>query len=258
MFLRASFGRRSFRGERAEMAADAILMAGASEVLVASSAELPAALERIPARTRVEDWVWTRDFAVPLVERQLGVRSLEGYGLVGHEAAAIAAGAVLHYVRTTQKNEALHVDSLRFEEHSTALELDQVTVRNLELVEPLFVGQDSRATLFHTLDECQTPMGKRLLRATILRPLVDAKRWRLAMRRWARRMGPAAAGGDSAGIWGDSGPGTAAGAAEPGLGWAARCARVGGEPAQAAGFEDGTGCDDGGAMAGCERAARCA
>jgi DNA mismatch repair protein MutS len=56
---------------------------------------------------------------------------------------------VLHYVRTTQKNEALHIDSLKFEEHSTALELDQVTVRNLELVEPLFQGgQDSRATLF--------------------------------------------------------------------------------------------------------------
>ena len=168
------FRTAEFQGANArELAADAILMAGASEVLVASSAELPAALERIPARTRVEDWVWTRDFAVPLVERQLGVRSLEGYGLVGHEAAAIAAGAVLHYVRTTQKNEALHVDSLRFEEHSTALELDQVTVRNLELVEALFVGQDSRATLFHTLDECQTPMGKRLLRATILRPLAD-------------------------------------------------------------------------------------
>jgi DNA mismatch repair protein MutS len=169
------FRTAEFQGANArQLAADAILMAGASEVLVASSAELPTALEQVPARTRVEDWVWTRDFAVPLVERQLGVRSLEGYGLVGHDAAAIAAGAVLHYVRTTQKNEALHVDSLRFEEHSTALELDQVTVRNLELVEPLFVGQDSRATLFHTLDECQTPMGKRLLRATILRPLVDA------------------------------------------------------------------------------------
>ncbi len=169
------FRTAEFQGANARLlAVDAILMAGASEVLVAQSAELPQALERVPARTRVEDWVWTRDFAVPLVERQLGVRSLEGYGLVGHEAAAIAAGAVLHYVRTTQKNEALHVDSLRFEEHSTALELDQVTVRNLELVEPLFVGQDSRATLFHTLDECQTPMGKRLLRATILRPLMDA------------------------------------------------------------------------------------
>jgi DNA mismatch repair protein MutS len=121
----------------------------------------------------VEDWVWTRDFALPLVERQMNVRSLEGFGLVGHDAAAIAAGALVHYVRTTQKNEALHIDSLKFQEHSTALELDQVTVRNLELVEPLFVGQDQRATLFHTLDACQTPMGKRLLRATILRPLLD-------------------------------------------------------------------------------------
>ena len=158
-----------------QQAVDEILKAGSSEVLLAASAELPAQLERIPARTRVEDWVWTREFAVPLVERQLNVLSLEGFGLTGHPAAAIAAGAVLHYVRTTQKNEALHVDSLRFEEHSTALELDQVTVRNLELVEPLFSGQDDRATLFHTMDACQTPMGKRLLRATILRPLVDAE-----------------------------------------------------------------------------------
>ena len=134
------FRTAEFQGASAlQLAVDAVLISGASEVLLASTAEMPAALERIPARTRVEDWVWTREFAIPLVERQLGVRSLDGYGLIGHEAAAIAAGAVLHYVRTTQKNEALHVDSLRFEEHSGALELDQVTVRNLELVEPLFV-----------------------------------------------------------------------------------------------------------------------
>ncbi len=170
------FRTAEFQGAAArQQAVDEIVKAGSSEVLAAASAELPAQLERIPARTRVEDWVWTREFAVPLVERQLNVRSLEGFGLTGHPAAAIAAGAVLHYVRTTQKNEALHIDSLRFEEHSTTLELDQVTVRNLELVEPLFLGQDNRATLFHTLDACQTPMGKRLLRATILRPLVDAK-----------------------------------------------------------------------------------
>jgi DNA mismatch repair protein MutS len=166
------FRTSEFCGENARaQAIDELLLAAPSEVLVAASAELPAQLERVPARTRVEDWVWTREFAVPLVERQLNVRSLEGFGLKGHEAAAIAAGAVLHYVRTTQKNEALHIDSLRFEEHSTALELDQVTVRNLELVEPLFSGQDDRATLFRTLDACLTPMGKRLLRATILRPL---------------------------------------------------------------------------------------
>jgi DNA mismatch repair protein MutS len=158
-----------------QLAVDAILMSGASELLVAASAEIPTPLERIPARTRVEDWVWTRDYGVPLLERQLHVRSLEGFGLDRHPAAAIAAGAVLHYVRTTQKNEALHIDSLKFQEHSNCLELDQVTVRNLELIEPLFAGQDARATLFHTLDECQTPMGKRLLRATIVRPLYDAQ-----------------------------------------------------------------------------------
>jgi len=170
------FRTAEFQGANAlALAVDAILMSGASEVLLPASADLPAQLEKIPARTRVDDWVWTADFALSLVERQLGVRSLEGYGLVGHEAAGIAAGAVLHYVRTTQKNEALHVDSLQIGRASTSLELDQVTVRNLELVEPLFVGQDNRATLFHTLDECQTPMGKRLLRATILRPLIDAE-----------------------------------------------------------------------------------
>ncbi len=169
------FRTAEFHGENARaQAIDALLLAAPSEVLVATSAELPAQLERIPARTRIEDWVWTRDFAVPLVERQMNVRSLEGFGLDGHEPAAIAAGAVLHYVQTTQKNQALHIDSLKFEEHSTALELDQVTVRNLELVEPLFAGQDDRVTLFRTLDACQSPMGKRLLRATILRPLNSA------------------------------------------------------------------------------------
>ena len=169
------FRAAEFRGENARaQAIDELLLAAPSEVLVAASAEVPAQLERVPARTRVEDWVWTREFAVPLVERQLNVRSLDGFGLSGHDAAAIAAGAVLHYVRTTQKNEALHIDSLKFQEHSTALELDPVTVRNLELVEPLFGGQDDRATLFRTLDACLTPMGKRLLRATILRPLNSA------------------------------------------------------------------------------------
>jgi DNA mismatch repair protein MutS len=175
------FRAAEFRGGNARsQAVEKLLAANPSEVLTAVSAEFAPGLhlpmgDRVPAQTKVEDWVWTREFAVPLVERQLNVRSLEGFGLNGHEGAAIAAGAVVHYVRSTQKNEALHIDSLKFEEHSTALELDQVTVRNLELVEPLFAGQDDRVTLFRTLDACQTPMGKRLLRATILRPLNSAR-----------------------------------------------------------------------------------
>jgi DNA mismatch repair protein MutS len=161
----------------AQQALDELLIAQPSELLLAASApaELASDLDRVAARTRIDDWVWTRDYAVPLVERQLGVRSLEGFGLNGHPSAAIAAGVVLHYVQSTQKLDALHLDSLRFVEHADGLQLDQVTVRNLELVEPLIQGQDSRSTLFYTLDTSQTPMGKRLLRATILRPLYDAE-----------------------------------------------------------------------------------
>ena len=141
---------------------------------LASSDELQRNGDRVASRTAIDDWVWSRDYAVPLVERKLGVKSLEGFGLAGHPAAAIAAGVILHYVQSTQKLDAIHLDSLRFIEHADALQLDPVTVRNLELVEPLISGGDQRSTLFHTLDCTQTPMGKRFLRATILRPLFDA------------------------------------------------------------------------------------
>ncbi|HUB29541.1 MAG TPA: hypothetical protein VL967_07580, partial [Terracidiphilus sp.] len=73
------FRTSEFKGAKAQQqAVDEILMSGASEVLLAASGEAPGALQRVGARTRVEDWVWTRDFAVPLVERQLKVRTLEG------------------------------------------------------------------------------------------------------------------------------------------------------------------------------------
>ena len=51
------------------------------------------------------------------------------------------------------------------------LQLDAVSVRNLELVDPLFSSEGPQTTLFHTLDACCTPMGKRLLRAQLLRPM---------------------------------------------------------------------------------------
>ena len=176
------FRTAEFSGPAAHtQALDELLKAQPSELLLPVSApdgfavEIDRSGDRVAARTRVDDWVWTRDYAVPLVERKLGVRSLEGFGLAGHPCAAIAAGVVLHYVQSTQKLDALHLDSLRFVERSNELQLDPVTVRNLELVEPLVAGTDSRATLFHTLDTSQTPMGKRLLRATILRPLYDTE-----------------------------------------------------------------------------------
>jgi DNA mismatch repair protein MutS len=132
--------------------------------------EASAGLDGIRTKTAVEEWVFTAEYAVPLVRNHFRVHSLDGMGLGGHEAAAIAAGALLHYMRATKQGGLEHVDGLRFYERSNSLELDAVSVRNLELVEPLFSGESAQTTLFYTLDACCTPMGKRLLRATLLRP----------------------------------------------------------------------------------------
>ncbi|HYX70967.1 MAG TPA: DNA mismatch repair protein MutS, partial [Terriglobales bacterium] len=123
--------------------------------------------------TPLEDWVFSADYAVPLLENQLGVISLEGFGLQGKPAAATAAGAILHYVRTTQRGSLDHVDRIGFYERQNCLVLDAVTVRNLELIEPLFAGAGDDVTLFRALDHTVTPMGKRLLRAWILRPSIE-------------------------------------------------------------------------------------
>jgi DNA mismatch repair protein MutS len=132
-----------------------------------------AAFEGVRTRTGLEDWVFTAEYAVPLLRKQLGVLSLEGMGLGGHETAAVAAGALVHYLQKTMQGGLEHIDAIRFYAHDAGLTLDAVSVRNLELVEPLFSGESVQTTLFHTLDACATPMGKRLLRATLLRPAAE-------------------------------------------------------------------------------------
>jgi DNA mismatch repair protein MutS len=108
-----------------------------------------------------------------LLENHFGVLSLEGFGLAGRPAAAAAAGAILYYVRSTQRGSLDHVDRIGWYERQTCLVLDAVTVRNLELIEPLFAGADTGVTLFRSMDAAVTPMGKRLLRAWLLRPSLD-------------------------------------------------------------------------------------
>src|SRR5205823_7013834 len=100
--------------------------------------------------------------------------SLEGFGLAGKPAAASAAGAILYYIRSTQRGALQHIDRIGFYERQNCLVLDAVTVRNLELIEPLFAGTDAGVTLFRGMDATVTPMGKRLLRAWMLRPSIDA------------------------------------------------------------------------------------
>ncbi len=185
------FRATEFTGEDAERRIrEELLVLRPREVLFASSLPLfdqprpsspqPAAAPRIAslenaswAETPLDDWIFSPDYAIPQVENHFGVLSLEGFGLANRAAAATAAGAILHYVRTTQRGSLDHVDRIGFYERQNCLVLDAVTVRNLELIEPLFAGAGDNATLFRCLDCTVTPMGKRLLRAWMLRPSID-------------------------------------------------------------------------------------
>ncbi len=140
-----------------------------------SSHPVPSRSPGLPwVTTPLEDWIFAPDHAIPLLENHFGVLSLEGFGLAGKPAAAAAAGAILYYVRSTQRGTLDHVDRIGFYERQNCLVLDAVTVRNLELLEPLFAGADAGVTLFGAIDATATPMGKRLLRAWMLRPSIAA------------------------------------------------------------------------------------
>src|SRR5579875_997078 len=184
----ADFRATEFRGPEAmAQALDELGKIAPSELIFASGEgwangpEAPVEVAQVKTCSALEDWVFAAEYSLPLLERQLGARSLDGFGLAGHAAAATAAGAIVHYIRATQKSGPedqgpVHVNALYFYERNEHLHLDQVSVRNLELVEPLFRDSEGDPTLFGALDECVTPMGKRLLRASILRPMMDKAR----------------------------------------------------------------------------------
>ncbi len=182
----ADFRATEFSGPSAlAQALDEIAKVAPTELIFAAgqawakSWEAPPELAGVKTSNGLEDWVFTAEYALPLLERQMGAKSLDGYGLNGHLPASIAAGAIVHYIRATQKSAPgdsgpEHVDSLRFYERSEHLHLDQVSVRNLELIDPLYRDAEGDTTLAGALDACITPMGKRLLRGSILRPLLSA------------------------------------------------------------------------------------
>ncbi|HEX9759681.1 MAG TPA: DNA mismatch repair protein MutS [Candidatus Acidoferrales bacterium] len=127
-------------------------------------------------QTLLDEWVFDADQAERMLGQQLGVVTLEGFGLAGHRQAIRAAGAIVHYLRETsaRSNPRLeHLDRIVYYEQRDALILDTVSVRNLELVEPVS-GDEPHSTLFSALDETATSMGARLLRSWILRPQVSA------------------------------------------------------------------------------------
>ncbi|HET9479018.1 MAG TPA: DNA mismatch repair protein MutS [Pyrinomonadaceae bacterium] len=120
--------------------------------------------------TPIDDWKWQRDDCHALLLEHFKVQFLDGYGLVRKDEAIRAAGACLRYARETQRATATHVTDLVYFEPQDHLVLDNVTVRNLELVESLAGG--SGRSLLQVIDETVTGMGARLLRSWLLRPCV--------------------------------------------------------------------------------------
>jgi DNA mismatch repair protein MutS len=120
--------------------------------------------------TPVDDWLWQKKDCADLLLNHFGTRSLEGYGIEKKDEAIRAAGACLRYAQETQRAAAAHVTDLVYFEPQDHLVLDNVTVRNLELVESL--GGASGRSLLSVIDETVTGMGARLLRSWLLRPCV--------------------------------------------------------------------------------------
>jgi DNA mismatch repair protein MutS len=122
------------------------------------------------ALTPLDDWLWQKKECAELLLNHFGTRSLEGYGIDRKDEAIRAAGACLRYAQETQRASAAHITDLVYFEPQDHLVLDNVTVKNLELVESLS-GANGR-TLLSVIDETVTGMSARLLRSWLLRPCV--------------------------------------------------------------------------------------
>ena len=124
------------------------------------------------AKTNLEDWLFDADYSERVLKDQMQTATLEGFGLSGRPAAIGACGAIVHYVRQTQKAALEHVNAIVYQDTANYLILDSATIRNLELFES--PGAGARDTLIGVLNRTHTGMGARLLRAWMMRPSIDA------------------------------------------------------------------------------------
>ncbi|MGE3277819.1 MAG: DNA mismatch repair protein MutS [Vicinamibacterales bacterium] len=154
--------------------ADELSVLGPREILLPAGHELAAMLPEagpvdIPV-TEVEGWHFELETARQTVLDQLRAGGLEGFGLERRQAAVCAAGALLRYLRDTQKADLAHVRTIRLRETADGLLIDPTTLKHLEVVEAM--GGGRQGSLLHEIDRTMTPMGGRRLRSWLLRPLL--------------------------------------------------------------------------------------
>jgi DNA mismatch repair protein MutS len=148
-----------------------------AEIVCASQAT--ALQERLknafPSLTGYDDWVFAPETAVFTLREHFKVASLDGFGLKNKLAAIGAAGGVLHYLTQNLRRDVAHLTSLSFYQTTDYLHLDAVTLRHLEILEPLHRDAPRQACLYGALHRTVTPMGARCLREWLSQPLAQAQ-----------------------------------------------------------------------------------
>jgi DNA mismatch repair protein MutS len=158
--------------------ADELAILRPKEIIAPDGFEDAAALVaevRITARvTYADGWTFDHESARRTLLEQLQARSLAGFGLEDRTAAVRAAGALVQYLRDTQKADLAHVREIAFRAGADCLLVDATTLRNLEVLEAADGGRTG--SLLHEVDRTMTAMGGRALRAWMLRPLLALER----------------------------------------------------------------------------------
>jgi len=116
----------------------------------------------------LEEWVYTPDYAREKLTAHFEVQTLKGFGMEEMEMAQMAAGAVLHYLATTENKNLKHITAISRIQSDRYVWLDRFTIRNLEL---LFSPHETGVPLIRILDHTTSPMGARLLRKWVVLPL---------------------------------------------------------------------------------------
>lgn len=124
----------------------------------------------LPAFSCYVPWAFGRNRAEKNLCEQLGTKTLEPFGIAEKPEAVSAAGALIEYLRETQKHALKNIDSLRFVNDEKTMMLDSAAIRNLELVKTLADGK-RKGSLLWLLDDTKTAMGARLMHSLILNPL---------------------------------------------------------------------------------------
>ena len=121
---------------------------------------------------RLEDWIFTEDYANEQLNNQFDTKSLKGFGIQQLESGIVAAGSIIHYLSENQHDRLGHITAISRIEEEKYVWLDRFTIRNLELISS---PHENATTLIEVLDSTKTPMGGRMMKRWMVLPLKDMK-----------------------------------------------------------------------------------